>query len=311
MKKPLILDCTASLADCAALRFVLQSGSLSLLGVTTVTGVTTAAEGAGLLSRLLGRADAHLPLAAGAAAPLARRMHEKKAPSPALSPDGPAEVRCPILPKAAHLLMAELLEQSLRPVTILATGPLTNIALLLASRPDLKERIDHITAVGGAVIGGNATPAAEYNFYTDPEAADYVLKSGIPVILHPLDLAAQTALTREEIERTLLTGTDADPALAACIEAAFEAAPRWLPGCYTAPLAAVVYENQSEIFETVPVWLAVETASEYCDGHLICDRRGRDGHERIHRLVTGLDREVCLSLLAQAANRTRRRELYV
>jgi len=84
--------------------------------------------------------------------------------------------------------MARALRESERPVTIAAIGPLTNIALLLAAHPDLSSRIGRLVIMGGALSGGNVTASAEFNVWSDPEAARRVLTEGLPTVLVPLDL---------------------------------------------------------------------------------------------------------------------------
>ena len=97
--------------------------------------------------------------------------------------------------------MGDTLEAASEPVTLVPTGPLTNVAQLLTERPDLHERIREIVLMGGSTGRGNTTPAAEFNIFVDPEAAAIVFESGLPVTMIGLNLTHQARATREVLER--------------------------------------------------------------------------------------------------------------
>jgi pyrimidine-specific ribonucleoside hydrolase len=97
--------------------------------------------------------------------------------------------------------MAKTLRESPQPVTIVATGPQTNVALLLNSHPELHAKIARIVIMGGAMVLGNWQPAAEFNIYVDPEAAEIVFQSGIPVVMAGLDVTHRAQIHVEDIER--------------------------------------------------------------------------------------------------------------
>ncbi len=97
--------------------------------------------------------------------------------------------------------MAKTLRESPRPVTIVATGPQTNVALLLNSHPELHDKIARIVMMGGAMVLGNWQPAAEFNIYVDPEAAEIVFQSGIPVVMAGLDVTHRAQIHGLDIER--------------------------------------------------------------------------------------------------------------
>ena len=150
---------------------------------------------------LLGRSD--VPVAGGAQKPLARELiiadnvhGETGLDGPEL-PDPDFE---PVFMTAIEL-MASKLRESQTPVTLVPTGPLTNIAILLTSHPELHDKIERIVLMGGAAGIGNWTPAAEFNIYVDPEAADIVFKSGIPITMCGLDVTHEAQIMDEDIER--------------------------------------------------------------------------------------------------------------
>ncbi len=290
-KRPILIDGGFD-QSAAALLLALQCPSLALTGVTTSTGCETAAYAAQQLSRLLADMGVHAPVAAGAAQPLMRPL------------PGDAELRQPCAPKkgepatgqTALDLQVQILSERKTPVTLLVTGPLTGVALLLLARPDCKEKIDHITITGGALRGGDCTPVAEHNFFLDPEAADIVLKSGVPAVVLGLDVTRSAALTQEELAALRALPSAAAQRTAALLECAASGAVSQgeLP---LRGMCAVLWEMAPALFETTPSHLEVETASEFCDGALISDLRGLSGLPRAHRVAVGVDRARAAALV--------------
>lgn len=191
---PLIIDTDPGVDDAVALLLAAASPEVDLRAVTTVYGnvglATTTANAARVLA-LARRTD--VPLAAGAARPLVHPQRERAeavhggdglgGQAAALPPGRPPD------PRGAVALLAEVLRGAETPVTIAPIGPLTNIALLLAVHPELAPRIGRIVVMGGSLGAGNTTGAAEFNIYSDPEAAQRVLtQADVPVTLVPLDL---------------------------------------------------------------------------------------------------------------------------
>ena len=192
---PLVIDTDPGVDDAVALLLALRSPEVRLDAVTTVFGnvelATTTANALRLLT-LGGRRD--VPVAAGAERPLVHPQpfradewhgadglggHADRLPEPSFAADA----------RDAVTLLADVLGGATEPVTIAAIGPLTNIALLLAAHPSLTPRIGRLVVMGGALGGGNTTPAAEFNVWSDPEAARRVLvEEPVPTTVVPLDL---------------------------------------------------------------------------------------------------------------------------
>lgn len=209
----LILDTDPGVDDAFAIAAAALSRDTELLAVTTVFGNVPLAATTGNAQRLLalcGRED--VPVAAGASRPLVyphphrgRYAHGSDGLSGYAS-TLPEPARAPV-DRGAVELMAGLLSTTAEPVTIAAIGPLTNVALLLACHPGLRERIDRLVVMGGAAIGGNVTPSAEFNIWSDPEAARRVLvEEDVPVTLVPLDLTYCCAVDATWLEALLGSG---------------------------------------------------------------------------------------------------------
>ena len=198
---PLVIDTDPGVDDAFALALAAASPEVDLRAVTTTFGnvdLERTTENAPRVLGLVGRAD--VPIGRGAERPL---IH----PSPGDAGDvhgddglgGTASAFAPLAPEPAWRavdLLASVLEASDEPVVLAAIGPLTDVALLLAVRPDLAPRIGRLVVMGGAVaVGGNVTPAAEFNLWCDPEAAHRVLvTSAVPTTLVPLDLTMRATV---------------------------------------------------------------------------------------------------------------------
>lgn len=200
---PLIIDTDPGVDDAFALALAAASPEVELIGVTTVFGnvsLENTTRNALRLLALLGRDD--VPVGVGASRPL---VHPHPHLSSAHGSDGlsgyadtlPSPTRGPDARDAVTLLR-ELLEQADRPVTIVPIGPLTNIALLLAAHPHLKPKIGRLVVMGGGVGGGNVTATAEFNVWSDPEAARRVLvEEDVPTTLVPMDLTRRCAVSAQ------------------------------------------------------------------------------------------------------------------
>ncbi|MGI8858033.1 MAG: nucleoside hydrolase [Thermomicrobiales bacterium] len=138
-----------------------------------------------------------VPIAAGAAAPMLRPQEIAPEVHGESGLEGPQLPEPTIAPQPMHAvdLIARVIRESDRPVTLIPTGPLTNIALFLLKYPELKERIAQICLMGGAITEGNKTPSAEFNIYVDPEAARIVFNAGLPLTMIGLDVTHKALIT--------------------------------------------------------------------------------------------------------------------
>ena len=196
----IIIDTDPGVDDAFAILLALRSPELQVEAITPVSGNVPLAltlPNALRLVEIAGRTD--IPVAAGASVPLTRRLITA---SYVHGEDGLGGVNFPP-PKTnpAAESATEIIRRIVRShpgeVTIVAVGPLTNIATALRSDPELAHMIPNFVLMGGSISGGNITPAAEFNFYVDPEAAHVVFHSGVPITMVGLDVTRKVQLTEK------------------------------------------------------------------------------------------------------------------
>lgn len=207
MPTPLIIDTDPGVDDAFAIALAVNSPEVDLRAITTVYGNVSQEQttrNALQLLALLGRED--VPVAGGADCPLAfphphRAQYAHGSDGLGGRSDSLPEPSCSIVRQPAVELMADVLEAAEEPVIVAAIGPLTNIALLLSVYPRLTARIGRLVVMGGAVSGGNVTATAEFNVWSDPEAARRVLvESSVPTTLVPLDLTHQVGMSKRWLD---------------------------------------------------------------------------------------------------------------
>ncbi|KQM80937.1 nucleoside hydrolase [Agromyces sp. Leaf222] len=210
MTVPVILDCDPGHDDVFALWLAAGHPSIELLAVTTVGGnvpLEHTSRNARIVLSVAGVVG--VPVAAGAPGPLVRPLVTAEWIHGENGLGGPVlpEPSVPLDPRTATELMSDVLEASADPVAIVATGPITNVAVLLRDRPELAPRIREIVWMGGSTERGNATPYAEFNALVDPEALDLVLRSGIRFTMVGLNVTHRALVTPAVRARLAAVGT--------------------------------------------------------------------------------------------------------
>lgn len=277
----LIVDTDPGIDDAFALAVAAAHPLTELIAVTTSYGnapleVTTA--NAHRILSLLGHFG--VPVGVGAARPLVHPALETAVGIHGTDGLGgrAADFGDPETPgvDSAHDVTVRALESSPDPVVVVAIGPLTNLALLLASRPDLARRIDRVVVMGGAVsVPGNITPLAEFNIRCDPEAARRVLvEEDVPVTLVPLDVTHRCAVDEAWLDR--LSGTrPVAKVLASTRETYLQYYERAI-GVRAVPLhdaIAMLAAIAPEQFSLTPLNVDVDTSSGIARGAVVADRR--------------------------------------
>jgi inosine-uridine nucleoside N-ribohydrolase len=204
-----ILDVDPGIDDAIAILLALRSPELKVEAVTTVAGNVTVDRGSDNALRVLSLARrSDIPVAKGAERPLRKTLMT------ATYWHGPNGLGGVELPRAdatldrrhAVDLIIKMAHEHPQDLSIIATGPLTNLALALRKAPSIRQELSEIIVMGGSTVGGNETAAAEFNFYVDPDAAQIVFTSGVPVTMVGLNATRQTLLTRQHV-RTLASST--------------------------------------------------------------------------------------------------------
>jgi inosine-uridine nucleoside N-ribohydrolase len=252
-----------------------------VLGVTTVAGNQTLDKTTANAIRVLefvGRED--VPVAAGAARPLVREPYVAAYVHGESGLDGPALPPPRARPLEQHAVdfLAELVLASPEPVTLVPTGPLTNVALLLVRHPDAAARIGRIVLMGGAIAEGNVTPAAEFNVWADPEAAARVFASGLDVTMIGLDVTHKALVTPAHGERLRALG-ETGTMVAELLDffQRFHSETYGFEGSPVHDAVAVAEVVRPGLVRTLARHVAVECASELCRGRTVVDLWRRTG----------------------------------
>jgi len=200
-KIPIVIDCDPGVDDIAALLLAKNIERFEVKAVTTVAGNVPLDDTTRNALQLLSFMGWDIPVGRGAVSPLAQRLvtaeevHGKGGMSGLTLPETDKQVDV----RPAWDLIYDIAQEYPGQLDIIAVGPLTNLAIALAKYPQLVKWVRRIVIMGGGILIGNTTPAAEFNIYVDPEAAKRVFTSGIPFYLCPLDVTHEGFVTAEDI----------------------------------------------------------------------------------------------------------------
>ena len=211
----IIIDTDPGQDDAVAILLALGSpAEIEVLGIVAVAGNVPLAltqRNARIVCELAGRPD--IKVFAGCDRPLVRALVTAEYVHGKTGLDGP-QMSDPVMPlqdqHGVDFIIETLRSEPARSVTLCPLGPLTNIATAFQKAPDIVGRVARVVLMGGAYFeGGNVTPTAEFNIYVDPQAADIVFKSGVPLVMMPLDVTHKALATRPRIEAIRALGTEA------------------------------------------------------------------------------------------------------
>lgn len=305
MALPIILDCDPGHDDAIAMILALASPELDVKAITASAGNQTPDKTLRNVLRmltLLGRQD--IPVAGGARKPLMRELIIADNVHGESGLDGPALPEPDFAPQSctAVELMASTLRTSPQPITLVATGPQTNVALLLNCHPELHDKIARIVLMGGAMALGNWQPAAEFNIYVDPEAAEIVFQSGIPIVIAGLDVTHKAQIHEQDIARFRQLGNPVATVVAGLLDffMAYHRDEKW--GFVGAPLhdpCTIAWLLKPELFTSVERWVGVETQGKYTQGMTVVDYYFLTGNPPNTTLLLDVDRQGFVDLLAE------------
>ncbi|GHA16191.1 hypothetical protein GCM10007989_09030 [Devosia pacifica] len=279
MPRKIIIDTDPGQDDAVAILLALASPEdLNVLGIVAVAGnvgLAQNAENALKIVELSGRTD--IPVYAGCARPMRRPLVTAEHVHGETGLNGPDLPSPTIALEDQHgvdFIIETLRQEEPESVTLCTLGPLTNIAMALVKAPDIASRIAEIVMMGGAYFEvGNITPAAEFNIFVDPEAADIVMRCGAPLTLLPLDATHQVLTTRPRLDALAAIGNAAGAAVASMLEFSerFDLEKYQSQGAPLHDPTVIAYLLQPEIFSGRLCNVEIELASELTRGMTVAD----------------------------------------
>ena len=274
-KHPIILDVDTGFDDAFAVLFAAQSEEVNLLGITCVDGNTNVHQVVKNTFKVLDAAGAgDIPVAMGATRPL---VEEPLYAEHIHGADGMGDLGLPesqrkLDPRSAIELLRDLIEESAEPVTLVPVAPLTNIANFINAFPDTAKKLKEICLMGGSASVGNATAMAEFNIWHDPEAADIVFKSGIPITMYGLDVFYLPIVT--ETEAVKLQSSD-DPSAQFAGKLLQSSIKRLKQNVTLGDYGAVAAVLRPALLKTEVFDVGVETEHGLVRGMTVVDKRPR------------------------------------
>lgn len=308
--RKIIIDTDPGQDDAVAILLALGSAELEIVGMTAVAGnvpLKLTEKNARKICELAGRPD--IKVYSGAIRPLARELVTAE------EVHGETGLNGPQLPEptmklqdqyAVDFIVETLMKEESGAITLCALGPLTNIALALIREPKIAPRIKEIVLMGGGFFeGGNVTPTAEFNIYVDPHAANVVFKSGIPVVMMPLDVTHKALTTAKRTQAFRKLGTRVGTATAEMLEF-FERFDEEKYGTDGGPLhdpCVIAYLLKPELFSGRNCNVTVETASELTMGMTVIDWWGVTKRPKNAMVMRDIDHDAFFALLLERLGR--------
>lgn len=308
--RKIIIDTDPGQDDAVAILLALGSAELEIVGMTAVAGnvpLRLTEKNARKICELAGRPD--IKVYAGAIRPLARELVTAE------EVHGETGLNGPQLPEptmqlqdqyAVDFIVETLMKEESGMITLCALGPLTNIALALIREPKIAPRIKEIVLMGGGFFeGGNVTPTAEFNIYVDPHAADVVFKSGIPIVMMPLDVTHKALTTAKRTQAFRKLGTRVGTATTEMLEF-FERFDEEKYGTDGGPLhdpCVIAYLLKPELFRGRNCNVTVETASELTMGMTVIDWWGVTKRPNNAMVMRDIDHDALFALLLERLGR--------
>jgi purine nucleosidase len=306
MTRKIIIDTDPGQDDAVAILLALASPELDVLGITAVAGNVPLARtqtNARIICELAGRPETRV--FAGCDEPMQRPLVTAEHVHGKTGLDGP-ELWHPTMPlqpqHGVDFIIDTLRAEPPGTVTLTPLGPLTNIATAFARAPDIAARVNEIVLMGGAYFEvGNYTPAAEFNIYVDPEAADIVFKSGVALTVMPLDVTHKALVTRPRLDAFAALGTSTGRFTAEMLDF-FERFDIAKYGSEGGPLhdpTTIAYLLRPELFSGRHINVEIETGSELTRGMTVADWWGVTGRAPNATFIGDMDADGFFALLTE------------
>lgn len=305
-KIPVIIDCDPGLDDAVALFMAGANEKIDIKAVTVVAGNQTLDKVGNNALRILGFGRIDVPVAFGFEKPIVRELNIA---SEVHGEDGLYGVKIPestLKPSNLHAidLIAKILRESNEKITLIPMGPLTNIAMFLKIYSELKDKIERISLMGGAINGGNRTSAAEFNIFVDPEAADIVFKSGIPITMCGLDVTQKTIVFKDDIERIKSISNPVAKLVGEILENLSKYHKEdGIEGCYLHDPVAVSCVANPTIIKTTPLKVDIELQGKYTTGATVGNFNKRFNYNPNADVAFDIDRETFVKEIIELMKR--------
>jgi purine nucleosidase len=308
--RKIIIDTDPGQDDAAAIMLALGSPELDILGLTAVAGnvpLALTSRNARIILEFCSRTD--IKVFAGADRPIARPLITAEHVHGKTGLDGP-ELVDPQMPlqeqHAVDFIIETLRREPAGSVTLCTLGPLTNIALALDKAPDIAGRVHELVMMGGGFFeGGNITPAAEFNIYVDPEAAAAVFRSGIKIVMMPLDVTHKVLTLKSRVAKLREIGSRPALALVEMLDF-FERFDIEKYGSDGGPLhdpTVIAYLLKPELFSGRDCNVEVETSSPLTSGMTVVDWWQVTGRSHNARVMKDVDADGFFALLTERVAR--------
>lgn len=276
MRQPIILDTDPGIDDAVAIAAALFSPTLDLQLITTLSGNVSVEKTTRNALQLLNFWQSDVPVAQGAATPLVRPLRDAASVHGESGMDGyefVEQARQPLEIPAFQAIRNHLMAAT-APVTLVAIGPLTNIALLLTHYPESRFNIRRLVIMGGSAGRGNFTPNAEFNIAIDPEAAAQVFQSGLEIVMCGLDVTNRAMLAPEYIAR--LPGLNATGRMLHALFSHYRGG-SMATGLRMHDICAIAWLVRPDLSTLKPCFVAVETQGAWTAGTTVVDIDGKLG----------------------------------
>ena len=277
-KEKIILDCDPGHDDAVAIMLAAINPKIELLGITVVAGNQKLEKTVNNALKVCNHLNLDVPVYSGMSRPMIREQLIADDIHGETGLDGPKfeELKIKAEDKHAVNFIIETLMNSDEKITLVPTGPLTNIGMAIRFEPRIIEKINRIVLMGGSYQLGNMTPAAEFNILADPDAAHIVFSSGVKVVMMGLDLTRQASATKEVVEKIKSLNNKASKLFVDLME--FFAASQKNVFGWTAPPVhdptTIAYIIDPECIEVKPMFCEIELWSERSYGRTLCDYFG-------------------------------------
>lgn len=293
--RKIILDVDTGHDDAVAIMMAARNPAIELLGITVTAGNQYLDKTLKNTLNLCSALSIGAPVYAGMTKPLlchlvtASRIHGES------GFDGPVFGPCRKEPSAGHavnFIIDTVMKSAPGEITVVAVGPLSNIAMALSLEPALAGRVREIVIMGGSITGGNVTPSAEFNIHADPEAASIVFQSGAPIVMIGLDVTTKVLLTHERYEKLASIPGPAAEVFAASMKNYIAACEKYIgecPGMHDP--CCVAYVVDPSMFTTKLLNVEIECGGLHTHGRTVVDMTG----------VTGLKPNASVALTVDAA----------